>query len=59
MIPNQKGLLHGTRGDFERLYDKGADKKGEDDGDEDRLSIFPQDVLFSLDSALGQGIFHK
>ncbi len=57
MIPNQKGRLHGTRGNFKRLYDKGADKKGKDDGDEDRLSIFPQDVLFSLDGTLGQAIF--
>ena len=53
MIPDQKGRLHGTRGDLEGLYDKGADKKGEDDGDEDRLSIFPKDVLFRPDSTLG------
>ena len=53
MIPDQKGRLHGTRGDFKCLYDKGTDKKGKDDGDEDRLSIFPKDVLFRPYSILG------
>jgi len=53
MIPDQKGRLHGTRGDFKCLYNKGADKKGKDDGDEDRLSIFPKDVLFRPYSTLG------
>ena len=52
MIPDQKGRLHGTRGDLEGLYDKGADKEGEDDGDEDRLSIFPKDVLLGLNRLL-------
>ncbi len=51
MIPNQKGWLHGTRGDFKCLYNKCADKKSKDNGDEDRFSIFPQDVLFGLNRA--------
>jgi len=51
MIPDQKGWLHGTRGDFESLHDKGADKEGEDNSDEDCLAIFPKDVLFGLNRA--------
>jgi hypothetical protein len=53
MIPDQKGRLHGTRGDLEGLYDKGADKEGKDDGDEDRLSIFPKDILLRPYSTIG------
>ena len=52
MISDQKGWLHGTRGNLKCLYDKGADKEGKDNGDEDRLSIFPKDVLFRPDGIL-------
>jgi len=53
MISDQKGWLHGTRRDLKGLYDKGADKKGKNKGDQDRLSIFPKDVFFRPATTFG------
>ena len=53
MIPDQQGWLHGTGGDLECLHNKGTDEKCEDNSYEDRLPIFPEDVLFRLNRALG------
>ncbi len=46
VVPDQKGLLHGTRGDFKRLNDKRTDKQGQKDGHKDRFNIFPKTALF-------------
>jgi hypothetical protein len=40
MITNQKGWLHGTGRNFKGLNNKGPDKKGDQNGNDDRLCIF-------------------